>query len=82
MTYGVLDLAARQLVYARAGHTPLIYRRADSGGRPVDILTPDGLVLGLRIDDGEMFERCCWRTRCRSSAATCCCSSPTGSARR
>jgi serine phosphatase RsbU (regulator of sigma subunit) len=57
MTYGVLDLAAHKLVYARAGHTPLIHKRGDSDGRHVDVLTPDGLVLGLRIDDGEMFER-------------------------
>ncbi len=27
MTYAVIDLAARTMVYARAGHTPLIYRR-------------------------------------------------------
>jgi len=55
MTYAVVDLAARTLTYARAGHTPLIYRRA--GGASVDILAPDGLVLGLRIDEGQMFER-------------------------
>ncbi len=58
MAYGVIDLAARTMVYARAGHTPLIYRRESSDGDPsVEILTPDGLVLGLRIDHGEMFER-------------------------
>ncbi|RPJ76604.1 MAG: hypothetical protein EHM24_01915, partial [Acidobacteria bacterium] len=55
MTYAVVDLAARTMTYARAGHTPLIYRRAGSGS--VDILAPDGLVLGLRIDQGQMFER-------------------------
>jgi len=55
MTYAVVDLAARTITYARAGHTPLIYRRA--GGGSVDILAPDGLVLGLRIDQGQMFER-------------------------
>jgi phosphoserine phosphatase RsbU/P len=57
MTYGVLDLAARQLVYARAGHTPLIYRRAEPAGNAVEVFTPDGMVLGLRIDNGELFER-------------------------
>lgn len=58
MTYAVVDLRARTLTYARAGHTPLIYRTTEGGARPeVRILTPDGLVLGLRIDDGELFER-------------------------
>ena len=58
MTYAVIDLRARTMTYARAGHTPLIYRTLDGGPRPdVRILTPDGLVLGLRIDDGELFER-------------------------
>ena len=58
MAYGVVDLAARTMVYARAGHTPLIYRRESSDGDPsVEILTPDGLVLGLRLDRGETFER-------------------------
>ena len=33
MTYAVVDLAARTMTYARAGHTPLIYRRA--GGTSV-----------------------------------------------
>ena len=58
MTYAVLDLEARTMTYARAGHTPLIYvpgPGADS--RQVRILAPDGLVLGLKIDQGEMFER-------------------------
>jgi sigma-B regulation protein RsbU (phosphoserine phosphatase) len=46
------------MVYARAGHTPLIHRREASDGDPsVEILTPDGLVLGLRLDRGETFER-------------------------
>ena len=48
MTYAVLDLEARTLVYARAGHTPLIY--VPAGGRPrAQVLTPDGMVLGLRL---------------------------------
>jgi phosphoserine phosphatase RsbU/P len=58
MTYGVIDLAERTMVYARAGHTPLIYRSDAGTGEPsVEILAPDGLVLGLRIDGGELFER-------------------------
>jgi serine phosphatase RsbU (regulator of sigma subunit) len=56
MTYAVIDLATRTMTYARAGHTPLIHVSARDG-RPVHILAPDGLVLGLKIDNGEMFER-------------------------
>jgi serine phosphatase RsbU (regulator of sigma subunit) len=58
VTYAVIDLRARSMTYARAGHTPLIYvpgRGVDS--RHARILAPDGLVLGLKIDNGEMFER-------------------------
>lgn len=58
MTYCVLDLVSRRLTYARAGHTPLIYRpETPAGDGEVRILTPDGLVLGLRLDDGSLFER-------------------------
>jgi sigma-B regulation protein RsbU (phosphoserine phosphatase) len=58
MTYAVIDLRARTMTYARAGHTPLIYAPgpgADS--RQVRILAPSGMVLGLTLDNGEMFER-------------------------
>jgi sigma-B regulation protein RsbU (phosphoserine phosphatase) len=51
MTYAVLDLDGGTLTYARAGHTPLIYLPSPGSGRvPAQILTPDGMVLGLRID--------------------------------
>jgi phosphoserine phosphatase RsbU/P len=57
MTYAVLDVEARTLTWARAGHTPLIHLPgACTGGREAHILVPDGMVLGLRIDDGERFE--------------------------
>ena len=53
MTYAVIDLEARTLTHARAGHTPLIV--ANSGG--VDVLVPNGMVLGLRLPGiGERFE--------------------------
>jgi serine phosphatase RsbU (regulator of sigma subunit) len=57
MTYAVVDLAARTMTYARAGHTPLIYRRERDAEPCVEVFTPDGLVLGLRIDGGELFDR-------------------------
>ena len=51
MTYAVLDLAARRLTYARAGHTPLIHVPcAPEGPRAPRVLAPDGLVVGLQID--------------------------------
>ena len=59
MTYAVIDLHARIMTYARAGHTPLIYVPARNGDAPsaAQILAPDGLVLGLKLDEGQMFER-------------------------
>jgi sigma-B regulation protein RsbU (phosphoserine phosphatase) len=59
MTYAVIDLQRRTMTYARAGHTPLIYvpSRANDGSTAARILAPDGLVLGLKIDDGQTFER-------------------------
>jgi sigma-B regulation protein RsbU (phosphoserine phosphatase) len=57
MTYAVIDPAAGVMTYARAGHTPLLYLPGDSGaGGRTQTLVPDGLVLGLRIDDGERFD--------------------------
>jgi serine phosphatase RsbU (regulator of sigma subunit) len=58
MTYAVVDLQGRTMTYARAGHTPLIYvPGAGVDSRRAHILAPDGLVLGLNIDNGETFER-------------------------
>ena len=57
MTYAVLDLEARTLTWARAGHTPLIHLPGRVTGRSkAEILVSDGMVLGLRIDNGEKFE--------------------------
>ncbi len=57
MTYAVIDPAAGVMTYARAGHTPLLYLPGGDGsdGR-ARILAPDGMVLGLRLDEGERFE--------------------------
>lgn len=58
MTYLVVDLKARTLTHARAGHCPLIYLPAASKASPrAELLSPDGLVLGLQIDKGETFNR-------------------------
>jgi serine phosphatase RsbU (regulator of sigma subunit) len=60
MTYAVIDLRARTMTYARAGHTPLIYvpgACAHGAPRRVQILAPDGMVVGLKLDNGEMFVR-------------------------
>jgi sigma-B regulation protein RsbU (phosphoserine phosphatase) len=48
MTYGVIDTRAGMMTYCRAGHTPLIYRPADPEAE-AQVLTPSGLVVGLRI---------------------------------
>ena len=62
MTYAVVDLRARTMTYARAGHTPLIHvpgRRETARGprRAAQSWRRDGLVVGLKLDNGEMFER-------------------------
>jgi serine phosphatase RsbU (regulator of sigma subunit) len=58
MTYAVVDLEARTLTHARAGHCPLLYLPAAVNGRAAArLLIPEGMVLGLQIDNGEMFNR-------------------------
>ena len=58
MTYAVIDLEARTLTHARAGHCPLLHLPCGSNGTgQVRTLTPDGLVLGLQIDNGERFNQ-------------------------
>jgi serine phosphatase RsbU (regulator of sigma subunit) len=59
ITYAVVDAARRTLTYARAGHCPLIYVPGPyAASRAAQVLAPDGLVLGLQIDDGgERFIR-------------------------
>jgi sigma-B regulation protein RsbU (phosphoserine phosphatase) len=53
MTYAVLDLDAGVMIYARAGHTPVIHLRGGADGSGVEVLVPSGMVLGLRIPGAE-----------------------------
>ena len=57
ITYALVDLQARTLTYARAGHCPLIYLPGPGTGTGVQVLAPEGMVLGLKLDNGEMFSR-------------------------
>lgn len=51
MTYAVIDLHAGTMTFCRAGHTPLIFLPGPSSRMPsAKVLTPSGMVLGLRID--------------------------------
>src|SRR5687768_3363291 len=58
MSYGVIDVERREMTFARAGHCPLIHVPANqpAGMRKAKLLVPDGLVVGLQIDDGTMFD--------------------------
>ena len=58
MSYGVIDVERREMTFARAGHCPLIHVPANlpPGMRKARMLTPDGLVVGLQVDDGTMFD--------------------------
>ena len=58
MSYAVIDLDRGEMALARAGHCPLIRvpGSAPAGLRKAEIYAPDGLVLGLKIDNGEMFD--------------------------
>ena len=58
MSYGVINLDRKEMAFARAGHCPLIYvpGEAPPGMRKAAVITPDGLVVGLNVDNGELFE--------------------------
>jgi len=49
MTYGVLDLNAGVMTFARAGHTPMVYLRGDGTKGGAQVLAPSGIIVGLRI---------------------------------
>jgi phosphoserine phosphatase RsbU/P len=52
MNYGILDLQRRVFSFCRAGHEPLLVRRANPSH--VEIVAPRGMALG--IDSGTVFE--------------------------
>ena len=58
MSYGVIDVERREMTFARAGHCPLIHVPANQPGgmRKARFLVPDGLVVGLQLDNGTMFD--------------------------
>jgi serine phosphatase RsbU (regulator of sigma subunit) len=59
MTYAVFDPDANTLTCARAGHCSFVrIPGGDPRGRRAEVLTPDGMVLGLNLDRGERFEAC------------------------
>ena len=49
----MIDLIAGTLTFARAGHTPLLYLRGDIKAGETEVLTPSGLVVGLRIPGAQ-----------------------------
>jgi sigma-B regulation protein RsbU (phosphoserine phosphatase) len=51
MTYCVIDRRAGVMAYCRAGHTPMIHLTGvgPDGGGAAQVLTPSGMVVGLRI---------------------------------
>jgi sigma-B regulation protein RsbU (phosphoserine phosphatase) len=51
MTYAMVDLEARQMTYARAGHTPMIYLPSNS--HEAQVLAPNGMVVGLRLPGAD-----------------------------
>jgi serine phosphatase RsbU (regulator of sigma subunit) len=58
VSYLVVDRRAATLRYARAGHCPLIYVPGPySTSRTPRLLAPDGMVLGLLLDDAQTFSR-------------------------
>lgn len=58
MSYIVVDLDRSTMTYARAGHCPLIFLPAANGSalREAKVVAPDGMVAGLKLDDGQLFE--------------------------
>ena len=56
MSYAVVDVDRGTMTYARAGHTPLLHLPAGPDATS-QAHVADGMVLGLKFDNGELFER-------------------------
>ena len=58
VTYLIVDLRAGTLKYSRAGHCPMVYVPGPyAPDRSPQLMTPDGMVLGLQLDEGRTFNR-------------------------
>lgn len=58
MIYAIIDTRARTLTWARAGHTPLLSCPGPNSPTPgLQLLAPDGMVLGLNLGDHAIFDR-------------------------
>jgi serine phosphatase RsbU (regulator of sigma subunit) len=58
MIYAVVDVEQRTLTVARAGHCPLLFVPGPHAScRDAQPVQPDGMVLGLALDTGDMFNR-------------------------
>jgi phosphoserine phosphatase RsbU/P len=58
MMYAVVDLRVRTITVARAGHCPLVYVPGPyATSRAPQTLQPEGMVLGLQFDTGDLFSR-------------------------
>jgi serine phosphatase RsbU (regulator of sigma subunit) len=58
MTYAVVDMGTMTITLARAGHCPLVYVPGPhAASRVARALQPEGMVLGLQFDTGDMFSR-------------------------
>jgi serine phosphatase RsbU (regulator of sigma subunit) len=58
MTYAVVDVERRTLTVARAGHCPMVFVPGPHAlSRDSQSIVPDGMVLGLALDTGDMFSR-------------------------
>jgi serine phosphatase RsbU (regulator of sigma subunit) len=55
MVYAVIDMEARRMTYARAGHNPIFQLSANGNPHRTKVLAPEG--LGLALDRGRRFEQ-------------------------
>jgi phosphoserine phosphatase RsbU/P len=52
ITYGILNSATREFIFARAGHEPVLVCRAETG--QIEAVTGKGMAIG--IDSGQVFD--------------------------